>query len=54
MIFEEFQLQELFAINTTGTGNGKFWVGNKTLAVLGNPDEIIWLLNRIKLTRCYG
>jgi hypothetical protein len=41
MIFEEFQLQELFAIDTTGTGNGKCWVGNKTLAVLGNPDEII-------------
>jgi hypothetical protein len=41
MIFEELQLQEVFAINTTGTGNGKCWVGNKVLTVLGNPDEII-------------
>jgi len=47
MIFEELQLQEVFSVNTTGTGNG-----NKALTVLGNPDEIIWLLNRIKLTRC--
>jgi hypothetical protein len=30
------------------------WVGNKALIILGNPDEIIWLLNRIKLTRCCG
>jgi hypothetical protein len=36
MIFEELQLQEVFAIDTAGTGNAKFWVGNKALTVLGN------------------
>jgi len=41
MIFEELQLQEVFTVDTTGTGNRKFWVGNKALTVLGNPDEII-------------
>jgi hypothetical protein len=41
MIFEELRLQEIFAIITTGTGNGKCWAGNKALTVLGNPDEII-------------
>jgi len=54
MIFEELQLQEVFSVDTTGTGNGNCWVGNKVLTVLGNPDEVIWLLNRIKLTRCCG
>jgi hypothetical protein len=41
MIFEELQLQEVFAIDTTGTGNGKWGVENKALRVLGNPDEIM-------------
>jgi hypothetical protein len=41
MIFEELQQQQVFAIDTMGTGNGKCWVGNKALTVLGNSDEII-------------
>jgi hypothetical protein len=36
MIFEELQLQEVFALDTAGTGNGKFWVENKAFTVLGN------------------
>jgi hypothetical protein len=41
MIFEELQLQEVLAIDTTRTGSGKCWEGNKALTVLGNPGEIV-------------